>query len=207
MELFHEKNGHSKKLQKNKRKLSPIYFFKKNNVIKLPTEDQKIINIRGESGRLIEYFIKYKKKSLVRKLKTNFNHKDILRDFNYFTNSNFQKLYEKLGFSSSPENEKKKIENKKIGCVVNDEAELSENDEEENNKIKSYEFNNFDETHLEYYEIRYLVRGKYFVYPDSIPMIYTNYNETNKKMPEGLVKYLEKYQELIEKGRKWHYNS
>ena len=131
MELFHEKNGHLKKLQKNKRKLSPIYFFKKNNVIKLPTEDQKI-NIRGESGRLIEHFIKYKKKSLVHKLETNFNHKDILRDFNYFTNSNFQKLYEKLGF-------------------FNDEAELSENDEE-NNNIKSYEFNNFDETHLEYYE-------------------------------------------------------
>ena len=69
MELFHEKNGHSKKLQKNKRKLSPIYFFKKNNVIKLPTEDQKIINIRGESGRLIEHFIKYKKKVLFINLK------------------------------------------------------------------------------------------------------------------------------------------
>ena len=38
-------------------------------------------------------------------------------------------------------------------------------------------------------------------------MIYSNYNETNKKMPEGLVKYLKKYQKQIEKGRKWHYNS
>ena len=40
---------------------------------------------------------------------------------------------------------------------------------------------------------RYLIRGKYFVYPDSILMIYTNYDNDNYEIPLGLQLYLKKY--------------
>ena len=180
IEIFLAKNGHLKNFQKNKKKISPIYFFKKNNIVKLEKEGKKINNIRGELGKLIQYFIKHKKINLVHELRTNFSHQDILSDFNYFTDSNFHKLYKKI---------EKEMKNKNISCEFKEEEELSEN-YEENNKINFNEFDNFDKSKLENYEIRYLVRGKYFVYPDSIPMIY----EDNKEMPLGLKLYLKKYQ-------------
>ena len=48
------------------------------------------------------------------------------------------------------------------------------------------------------------MRGKYFVYPDSIPFIYPS-QDGNYDIPKGLKDYLDKYEKQMEEGRKWHY--
>ena len=121
MELLNEKNGHSKKFYKNKRNISPIYFFEKNNIIILEESKQKSIDKRGESSRIMEHFIKYKNKNLVYELKTNFIYKDIISDTKFFTGNDFKDLYEKmkdiLTSSKIVNNEKLNISN----CEINDE--------------------------------------------------------------------------------------
>ena len=195
MELFHEKNGHSKKRIKNKKSLSPIYFYKKNDIIELDKKNQKIVGTRGESGRIIEYFIEYKKINLVNELKTNFNYGHIINDVKYFTSSNFKKLYGEMVDSSFRFDYPETNKQKKYICEIFDERIIT------NGTNKNKKFNEkFDDKLLESYEKKYLWRGKYFVYPDSIPFIYDN-----SEVPLGLKLYLEKYKNIIEEARKFHY--
>ena len=206
MEFFHEKNGHSKKLRKNKRNLSPLYFFEKNKITKLKESEQKIVGKRGESGRIVEYFIKYQNKNLVYELKTNFLYGDILRDTKFFTNKNFKDLYEKMIDISHSSKKVKTVESRKSRksiCEINDER-TQINEEEKEEKIGFDE--KFDDQKLESYEKRYLLKGKYFVYPDSIPFIYPS-NDGNYIIPFGLKLYLEKYEKNIEEGKKMHYSN
>ena len=46
------------------------------------------------------------------------------------------------------------------------------------------EKNNLEHS-VSYYEKKYLQNDKYFVYPDSIPIIYRNYNQEENVIPEG----------------------
>ena len=89
---------------------------------------------------------------------------------------------------------------KQSNCLINDDMEKNENERTE--RINCFE--EFDKTKLENYEKRYLVRGKYFIYPDSIPFIYPS-KEGSYDIPKGLKDYLEKYKKKIEEGRRWHY--
>ena len=198
MELIHEKNGHSKKLRKNKRQNSPIYFYTKNNIIHLDESNQNVKGERGESGRLVEYFINYKEDNFVSELKSNFIYEDILSDTKYFTDNNFKKLYEKIKSLKSKKNSVTKKTKKQSNCEINDEK--MQFDRNVLNNIDE----NFDDTKLEIYEKKYLWKGKYFVFPDSIPFIYPSKDGSYHK-PLGLKLYLEKYKKQIEEGRKLHY--
>ena len=201
MELLHEKNGHSKRMCKNKRNKSPMYFFEKNNLIQLEESKQRKIGEEGESGRIVEYFIKYDNNNFVDELKKNFIYGDIINNTKYFTNNNFKELYEKMK-SILTISKDTKINNKsnQSFCLISDEMKENENEEQERINI----FEKFDETKLQYYEKRYLVRGKYFVYPDSIPFIYPSI-DGSYNIPQGLQHYLDKYAKQIEEGRKLHY--
>jgi len=201
LELLHEKNGHSKRMHKNKRNKNPIYFFEKNNLIKLEESKQRIIGEEEESGRIVEYFIKYDNNNFVDELRKNFIYGDIINNTKYFTNNSFKELYEKMNnILSISKNSKINAKLNQSNCLINDEME--KNVEEKTERINIFE--EFDKTKLEYYEKRYLVRGKYFAYPDSIPFIYPSKNGSYD-IPKGLKDYLDKYEKQIEEGRKWHY--
>ena len=201
MELLHEKNGHSKKLRKNKRSESPIHFFDKNNLIELKESDQKIVVQRGKSGRIVQYFIRYNNNNIVNELKMNFIYGDLLKDTKYFTNKDFKDLYEKMEDILSSSKHKKSFKSKQSNCEINDEQVQIEEDKQS----ETIHFNEpFDDNKLESYEQRYLLRGKYFVYPDSIPFIYPS-KDNKYNIPLGLKRYFEKYKKHIEEGKKFHY--
>ena len=155
----------------------------------------------GESGRIVEYFLKYGNKNFVDELKKNFIYGDIINNAKYFTNNSFKELYEKMNnISSTSKRNKKNTKLKQSNNLINDEMEKNENEETE--RIDCFE--EFDKTKLENYEKRYLVRGKYFAYPDSIPFIYPS-KDGSYDIPKGLKDYLKKYKKQIEEGRKLHY--
>ena len=96
-ELLHERNGHSKKDKKNKRKQSPLYFYTRNGLIKADKDyreinEDKILD-KGEAGLLVEYFINYKNINLSQELKKNLKLGNIIQNVKYFTSENFYDLY------------------------------------------------------------------------------------------------------------------
>ena len=206
IELLHERNGHSKKSKKSKRKPTPLYFYKKKKIVKANKnyQDNDTNISKGEAGRLVEYFIRYKKVSLIDDLEYKFSFGSILDKVNLFTSKNFKDLSNEINEiknknKSQPKNsplEKCLIFNK---VQVNDE----EIDNNQNNEV--YNKKEIEEESLEYYEKKYLVKGKYFVYPHSIPVDYIPYGEKEKEMSKGRIEYLEKYKDAINEGRKLHY--
>ena len=199
MEFFREKSGHAKS-NKNKRKVSPLYFYRKKGLIKLDRAEHKEIDKRGESGRVLEYFIKYKKNQLSDSLKTNFKYKEILNNEKYFTDINFEKLNDII-MKLTQNSETCVSESKKLGCQFADEKiEVKENYPKKD-KIKIKEEN---ETSLQYYEEKYLYEGKYFVYPHSVPIRFVPYGE-EAQFSQGEIDFINKYKEKIKKGRKKHF--
>ena len=206
-ELLHERNGHSKKIKKNNRKSSPLYFYKRRNYIKADKDYQKSDvekEEKGEAGLLIEYFIRYKKKSLVKELKFNHIFGNIINNVNLFTKKNFKDLYQEI---NNLKGLKKQTMEHKLSNVGDLDENLIENKneiiiEENINKKK----NELTDQSLLYYENKYLLNGK-FVYPDSIPVNYIPYNKLkdNKEIPFGLKEYIKKYKEAIIKGKNYHY--
>ena len=213
MILFHEKNAHSKKDKKNKRRLIPLHFYTRKNIKFTELDNQEKIKTnkieKGEAGHLVEYFIRYKHKNLAAELKKNLKLGNIINDVKFFTSKNFEKLNQTIDDSN-----KEDIKNKNNISVssiaghsdiqklknLGNNYQLRKNSNKEKNKED--ESNSHDIT---YYERNYLLEGKYFVYPDSIPINYRNYNEPKNNPPKGLIDYLEKYKDAIDEGRKKHY--
>ena len=159
---------------------------------------------KGEAGLLIEYFIRYKKKSLVKELKFNHIFGNIINNVNLFTKKNFKDLYQEI---NNLKGLKKQTMEHKLSNVGDLDENLIENKneiiiEENINKKK----NELTDQSLLYYENKYLLNGK-FVYPDSIPVNYIPYNKLkdNKEIPFGLKEYIKKYKEAIIKGKNYHY--
>ena len=210
MELLHKKN-HSKKDKKNKRCESPLYFYKKSTIYKTDKDyqdnkkEKKDVNIKGEDGLLIEYFIKYKKQSLVKELKFNICFGKIIKDVKFFTSNNFQLLYEEI--NNSIKNKEPSEMTQTLSCIHLDEKKLENKDtiskiEDE----KKDENNNNKDLTVEYYEKNYLWQGKYFIYPDSFPYTCIAYNNKDYKIPQAKIEFINKYEEEIENGRKKHYH-
>lgn len=211
-ELLHEKTGHSKKEKKNKRSQSPLYFYKKSNLCKVEKEYQdpkEKKNIKGEAGLLVEYFIRYKKISLVSELKFNYSFGKILKNVNYFTSKNFELLYQEINISK---NNKSIINIKRISsCFHFDEKQIKKvnniinksNKDKGENKRENTEQNN--DLNLQNLEKKYLWQGKYFIYPDSIPYTVVPYNTKDYPVSKAKIEYFKKYKKEIENGRKLHY--
>ena len=215
-ELLHERNGHSKKAKKNKRSQSPLYFYTKTNLkivdenyqeIIEDNKDKSIKNPKGEAGLLVEYFVRYKTKNLMSNLKTNFNLGNIINDVKYFTSPNFKDLYEEINKLE----EKKTIDNNKKNQISGHSDEhlikiephfINKDDNDNKDKKLKDEEESFD---ISYYEKKYLLDGKYFVYPDSIPINYRNFDQKSGIVPRGKIEYLKKYKKDIIEGRKKHY--
>ena len=204
LELLHERNGHSKKSQKNKRNLTPLYFYTKKKIIRADKDYQELDDLtkqpKGEAGLLVEYFIRYKKKSLIKELKYNCTLGNIIKNTNLFIGKNFKELANEV--------KNNKQENKSTQTQLLSETCLSMNKVKittKKNDINPYLEKAPAEESLEYYEKNYLMNGKIFVYPYSIPVDYKPYGEKKSKISVGKIKYLEKYQNAIIKGRKSHY--
>ena len=194
IELLHERNGHSKK---SKREQTPLYFYKKKKIVKASKDEQENNKEKGEAGCLVEYFIRYKKKSLISELQYNYKLGDIIDKVNLFTSKNFKDLNDEIQIINNKNNStiKKFISE---NCLIFNQNNTIDNNSNNNTK-------DVEEESLEYYEKNYLIQGKYFVYPYSIPVDYTPYGEEEKKFSKGRIEYLEKYKDAINKGRKLHY--
>ena len=202
--LLHERNGHSKKAKKNRRNLTPPYFYKKKKIVKVNgnyKEIDKVSNtIKGEAGRLVEYFIRYKKNSLIPELIANRSLGNIINNVKLFTSKNFKDLAIEIDNKKIKKNFsiidflQKGFFNKntiQLNAPANEDSVETENDPPKES--------------LEYYEKNYLLNGKIFVYPYSIPVDYISADEKEKDISEGRRRYLEKYKDNIIEGRKRHY--
>jgi hypothetical protein len=160
----------------------------------------KLNKEKGEAGLLVEYFIRYNKKSLLPELRSNYKLGNIIKNVKLFTGKNFKELA----------NEIKKNTNENIilntnisfGCLNMNEVKIIPKINETNVE------KDIKEESLEYYEKKYLFKGKYFVYPYSIPFVYIPYEDLGKKKSEsseGRIRYLMKYQNAILEGEKYHY--
>ena len=214
-ELIHERNGHSKKDKKNKRRASPFYFYTRSSIKLIDVKFQETINKndkneeikKGETGLLVEYFIKYKKKNLSQELKQNLGLGNIMNDVKFFTSKTFEYLNKEINDSSNKNIININYTSKSIGHSDEQKFEIIINKksfEKDEFKKPSTE-NKSNSQDISYYENKYLREGKYFVYPDSIPIIYRKYNEENSPLPQGLIDYLQKYKDAINDGRKKHY--
>jgi len=216
MEFLHEKK-HFKKDKKNKRCQRPLYFYKKSTLLEVDKEFRDINDKsgkKGEAGLLVEYFIRYKKKSLVKELKFNHCFGDIIKNIKFFTSKNFELLYQEI--SQSKKKTKTIGERKVFGCSHFDKKKLINNTinniknkdngkNTENGENNSNNDDNNKDLGIEFYEKQYLLEGKYFIYPDSIPYICIPYDNKDHKIPQGLIDFMKKYKTYIEKGRKMHY--
>ena len=217
-ELLHERNGHSKKDKKNKRKQSPLYFYTRNGLIKADkdyreiNEDKKLD--KGEAGLLVEYFINYKNINLSQELKKNLKLGNIIQNVKYFTSENFYDLYVEINKFKNIDNLNLDDKTLKIGHSnkekIKDKIQLKSKD---NNEI--FKDNEKDESKegIDFYEKNYLSAQKYFIYPDSIPITYYYYDAEKKSflpknsLPNGKIEFLNKYKECIKEGRLIHYGS
>ena len=197
LELLNERNGHSKKNKKSKRNLKPLYFYTKKKIVIADKDYQSIDALtnesKGEAGLLVEYFIRYKKKSLFKELRNNCTLGNIINNVNLFTGKNFEELANEI---KNNEEENKSKQTQPL-------PERYLNITKKNDINPSLEKAPSKES-LEYYEKNYLING-IFVYPYSIPVDYIPFGEKKSKIPEGKIKYLEKYKNAIIKGRKLHY--
>ena len=174
----------------------------------------KLNKEKGEAGLLVEYFIRYNKKSLLPELRSNYKLGNIIKNVKLFTGKNFKELA----------NEIKKNTNENIilntnisfGCLNMNEAKIipkineTNVEKKERKEVKTSKEKGLDikEESLEDYEKKYLLKGKYFVYPYSIPFVYIPYEDLGKKKSEssdGRIRYLMKYQNAILEGEKYHY--
>ena len=174
----------------------------------------KLNKEKGEAGLLVEYFIRYNKKSLLPELRSNYKLGNIIKNVKLFTGKNFKELA----------NEIKKNTNENIllntnisfGCLNMNEAKIipkineTNVEKKERKEVKTSKEKGLDikEESLEDYEKKYLFKGKYFVYPYSIPFVYIPYEDLGKKKSEssdGRIRYLMKYQNAILEGEKYHY--
>jgi hypothetical protein len=176
IELLHERNGHSKK---SKREQTPLYFYKKKKIVKASKDEQENNKEKGEAGCLVEYFIRYKKKSLISELQYNYKLGDIIDKVNLFTSKNFKDLNDEIQIINNKNNStiKKFISE---NCLIFNQNNTIDNNSNNNTK-------DVEEESLEYYEKNYLIQGKYFVYPYSIPVDYTPYGEEEKKFSKGRI--------------------
>ena len=140
-------------------------------------------------------------------LKTNFNLGNIINDVKYFTSPNFKDLYEEI----TKLNEEKTIDIDKTNQISgHSDEQLNKikphciNKDDNDNKDKKFK-NEEESSDISFYEKKYLLDGKYFVYPDSIPITYRNYNQSRSIIPKGKIEYLKKYRKEIIEGRKKHY--
>ena len=216
MELLHERNGHSKKAKKNKRNTTPIYFYKKKKIMKIKElyqeKDKETKKMKGEAGLLIEYFIRYNKKSLIDTLKKNLTLGNIINNVNLFTSRNFKDLANQINNNKKKPKKNKQLSKFDESLIMN---KIIKNKEENENEIKEKDKKDIElgidkqnephEESLEYYEKKYLLNGNIFVYPYSIPIDYISYGTEEKKISEGLRQYLKKYEKAIISGRRQHY--
>ena len=210
IELLHQKD-HSKKYKKTKKSPSPLYIYKKSTLIKIGVEyqDKKRENgIKGEASLLIEYFIRYQKKSLAQELKFNLSLGNIIKYTNYFTASNFESLYKAI-----TQLKKNKItiidKEKKLSCDHYDEKQIKIKNNDIKNKDKTENIcenkNKINDLRIQNQEKYHLWEGKYFIYPDSIPYNLIPYNNKDYKIPKSDIDFVNKYKKEIEIGRKKHY--
>ena len=216
-ELLHERNGHSKKVKKNRRRVSPLYFYTRRSLKKVDEDFRKIDKEdEGEAGLLVEYFIKYKDDKIIKRLKENHRFGKIIQNINLFTSRSFKELKEEIDKMSNDKEQNSDNEGQNTGfsdkCEVQPKniAILREKSKEELEDKKLSNNATSD------YEKKHLFNGKYFVYPDSLPINYItikgtkknedkNNNNNNMKMLQEKKEYLEKYKNEINEGRKSHY--
>ena len=213
-ELLHERNGHSKKVKKNRRQVSPAYFYTRTSLKKADVEYRKIDEDKeeeGEAGLLVEYFIKYQNDKINKKLKNNHYLGKIIQNVNLFTSRNFKELKEEIDKISSDKEKKTEKEGHNNGysdkIKVKNIIPLPEK-----NKNNLYE-EELSKKEISDYEKEHLFNGKYFVYPDSLPINYITIigkkkdkdNNNDMKMIEEKNDYIEKYKNAIMDGRKSHY--
>ena len=207
--LLHERNGHSKKDKKNKRNSTPLFFYKEKEIVKANKNYQKIDQLtnikKGEAGRLVEYFIRYKNDNLISELLNNHIFGNIMYNVKLFTSNNFEEL------ANIIKNKKSTKSFSFFGLFSNEKVNKNEvqkdprNNDEDDEKQNTEKEEEPPKESLEYYEKYYLFPGKIFVYPYSIPVDYISPNEEEKDISEGRRRYLEKYKDAIIQGRKRHY--
>ena len=130
-----------------------------------------------------------------------------MNDVKFFTSKTFEYLNKEIYDSSNKNLININYTSKSIGHSDEQKFEIIINKksfEKDEFKKPSTE-NKSNSQDISYYENKYLREGKYFVYPDSIPIIYRKYNEENSPLPQGLIDYLQKYKDAINDGRKKHY--
>ena len=204
LELLPKRNGHSKKSKKTKRNLTPLYFYTKKKIIRADKDYQALDNLtkqpKGEAGLLVEYFIRYKKKSLIKELRYNCTLGNIINNANLFTGKNFKELANEVK-NNKKENKLTQTQLLSEKCLNMNKIKITTKKNDINPNLEKAPA----KESLEYYEKNYLMNGKVFVYPYSIPVDYIPYGEKKSKISVGRIKYLEKYQNAIIKGRKSHY--
>ena len=73
----------------------------------------------------------------------------------------------------------------------------NENNCEKKDKISDLNIQNYEKYHL--------WKGKYFIYPYSIPYNARPYDKKDYKIPKSDIDFINKYKKEIEIGRKKHY--
>lgn len=145
MEFRHENNCHQKKSQKNKRTLSPMYYFDREKIKKI--EYVKNGKPQGEDGRLIEALID-EDRDLILSLQTDIIYGDLL-DIKLFTQKDFVELKNNINiikngknkFKDTFEEEKQNNENIKDENMNNPKIKEEYNieEEEEDNREENNE--------------------------------------------------------------------
>ena len=186
MEYFHEKDSHSKKSFKNLYIKSPLLCFK----------DSKIdILEEPEDGRFIESIIG--SKELISDLKNPDNNLGELMNVDYFIKDNFNDLlskYNELMNRNSASNDSS------LNIPVDaDKIKLPKTQKKEKKKESEL-------VTLEDFEEYYLFKGN-FIYPDSLPFHHYFYGEKPPIISEGEKQYLKKYESVIKRAKKAHYNN
>ena len=206
LELLHERNGHSKKNKKNRRNLTPLYFYKKNKMKKISKNSQDNNNSeeKGEAGLLVEYFIRYKKSQLIELLRTKLVLGNLINNVNLFLNENFEELSNEINNLIKIKKEDEKKQDKSLDdCLIMNSVQIKNAPVDK----KINEKKDLSENSILYYEQKYLLDGKYFIYPNSIPFEYVDCNEKDRPIPDGKKDYLDKYHNEIIEGRKQHYKN
>jgi len=202
MEFRHENNGHQKKNQKNKRALSPMYYFDKEKIKKI--EYIKNGKEQGEDGRLIENLID-EDRNVILSLQADIIYGDLL-DVNLFIKSDFKELKEKMTeIKNSPNKFKDSFEEPKDGknkitLKMDSNLNQKEEDEKNENEEKKVDDENYETlfNNLMKYD-SLMISDEDYTLNDIKEMIdYAKKTDTYNDLPQ-LFKYISKRLYLQEK--------
>ena len=154
--------------------MTPLYFYTKKKIIRADKDYQALDNLtkqpKGEAGLLVEYFIRYKKKSLIKELRYNCTLGNIINNANLFTGKNFKELANEVK-NNKKENKLTQTQLLSEKCLNMNKIKITTKKNDINPNLEKAPA----KESLEYYEKNYLMNGKVFVYPYSIPVDYIIY--------------------------------